>query len=153
MRATCDGVEGYVEPLGGRRFRLRGGAEWLLADERMLREATESLGGELLEPLKTVVVHGARSMAVWCVRKRVGSSLLLVRRRHCASAPSPNPRSFYSTLGEARGDACRDSFPPGSSCARWGDLTVDAFRFPTVIPLTRPSPPYGEVSGHRALHG
>jgi len=68
--ASSDGVEGYVEPLGGRRFRLRGGAEWLLADERMLRDATESLGGELLEPLKTVVVHGARSMAVWCVRKR-----------------------------------------------------------------------------------
>lgn len=70
--ASSDGVEGYVEHLGGRRFRLRGGAEWLLADERMLREATDSLGGDLLEPLKTVVVHGARSMAVWCVRKRDG---------------------------------------------------------------------------------
>jgi hypothetical protein len=35
----------------------------------MLRETTASLRGELLEPLKTVVVHGARSMAVWCLRK------------------------------------------------------------------------------------
>jgi hypothetical protein len=35
----------------------------------MLRETTDSLRGELLEPLKTVVVHGARSMAVWCLRK------------------------------------------------------------------------------------
>jgi len=70
--ASSDGVEGLVEHLGGRRFRLPGGAEWLLADERMLREATESLRGELLEPLKTVVVHGARSMSVWCLRKRDG---------------------------------------------------------------------------------
>jgi len=67
--ASSDGVEDYVERLGGRRFRLRGGAEWLLADERMLREATRSLRAELLEPLKTVVVHGARAMAVWCLRK------------------------------------------------------------------------------------
>ena len=67
--ASSDGVEDYVEHLGGRRFRLRGGAEWLLADERMLREATGKLRGELLEPLKTVVVHGARAMAVWCLRK------------------------------------------------------------------------------------
>ncbi|HEX8115719.1 MAG TPA: class I SAM-dependent methyltransferase [Pyrinomonadaceae bacterium] len=67
--ASSDGVEGCVEHLGGRRFRLRGGAEWLLADERMLREATRSLGGELIEPLKTVVVHGARAMSVWCMRR------------------------------------------------------------------------------------
>ena len=67
--ASSDGVEGCIEHLGERRFRLRGGAEWLLADERMLSEATRSLRGELIEPLKTVVVHGARSMSVWCLRK------------------------------------------------------------------------------------
>jgi tellurite methyltransferase len=67
--ASSDGVEDYVEHLGGRRFRLRGGAEWLLADEPMMREATGKLRGELLEPLKTVVIHGARAMGVWCLRK------------------------------------------------------------------------------------
>ena len=67
--ASTAGVEGEVEPLGGRRYRLKGGVEWLLSDERMLRETTDSLRGELLEPLKTVVVHGARAMSVWCVRK------------------------------------------------------------------------------------
>ncbi len=46
-----------------------GGAEWLLADEGLLRETAGALRGELLDPLKTVVVHGARSMAVWCLRK------------------------------------------------------------------------------------
>ena len=72
--SSADGVEGLVEHLGGRRYRLPGGAEWLLADEGMLREATDSLRGELIEPLKTVVVHGARSMSVWCLRKRDGRS-------------------------------------------------------------------------------
>ena len=67
--ASSAGVEGEVEHLGGRRYRLRGGVEWLLVDERMLREAGESLRAELLEPLKTVVVHGARAMSVWCLRK------------------------------------------------------------------------------------
>jgi tellurite methyltransferase len=67
--ASTAGLEGEVEHLGGRRYRLPGGAEWLLSDERMLRETTQSLRGELLEPLKTVVVHGARAMSVWCLRK------------------------------------------------------------------------------------
>ena len=67
--SSSDGVGGYIEHLGGRRYRLPGGVEWLLADERMLRETTDSLRGELTEPLKTVVVHGARSMSVWCMRK------------------------------------------------------------------------------------
>jgi tellurite methyltransferase len=72
--ASSDGVEDCIEHLGGRRFRLRGGAEWLLADEEMLRGTTDSLRGELLEPLKTVVVHGARSMSVWCLRKPAGGT-------------------------------------------------------------------------------
>jgi SAM-dependent methyltransferase len=67
--ASSAGVEGVVERLGGRRYRLPGGVEWLLSDEGMLRETTDSLGGELMEPLKTVVVHGARAMSVWCLRK------------------------------------------------------------------------------------
>lgn len=74
--ASSDGVEDFVEHLGGRQFRQPGGFEWLLADERMLREATDSLRGELLDPLKTVVVHGSRSMSVWCMRKREGRSKL-----------------------------------------------------------------------------
>jgi SAM-dependent methyltransferase len=67
--ASSDGVEGLLGHVGGRRYRLPGGAEWLLADERMMRETGDALRGELVEPLKTVVVHGARSMSVWCLRK------------------------------------------------------------------------------------
>jgi SAM-dependent methyltransferase len=67
--ASSAGMEDDLEQLEGRRYRLPEGSEWLLSDERMLRETTGALRGELLEPLKTVVVHGARSMAVWCLRK------------------------------------------------------------------------------------
>ena len=67
--ASSAGVEGEVAHLGGRRYRLRGGVEWLLVDEQMLRETGDSLQAELLEPLKTVVVHGVRAMSIWCLRK------------------------------------------------------------------------------------
>jgi tellurite methyltransferase len=67
--ASTTGVEGELKHLGGRRYRLPGGVEWLLSDVSMLRETADSLRGELLEPLKTVVVHGARAMSVWCLRK------------------------------------------------------------------------------------
>jgi tellurite methyltransferase len=67
--ASTAGVESYIEHLGGSRYRLPGGVEWLLSDELLLRETTDALRGELLEPLKTVVVHGARAMSVWCLRK------------------------------------------------------------------------------------
>jgi hypothetical protein len=35
----------------------------------MLLGAAASLGGEMLEPLKTVVVQNMRSMSTWCLRK------------------------------------------------------------------------------------
>jgi tellurite methyltransferase len=67
--SSTSGMEGEIEPTGGGLYRMPGGGEWFLTDERMMLEATEELGGELAEPLKTVVVHGVRSMAVWCARK------------------------------------------------------------------------------------
>lgn len=67
--ASTVGVEREIEHLGGRRYRLPGGVEWLLSDDRMLAETSHALRGELVEPLKTVVVHGARAMSVWCLRK------------------------------------------------------------------------------------
>jgi tellurite methyltransferase len=67
--ASSVGIEGQIELLGGRRYRLPDGSDRFLVDERMLLETTESLGGEMLEPLKSVVVHNMRSMSVWCLRK------------------------------------------------------------------------------------
>jgi tellurite methyltransferase len=67
--ASSIGIESEVERIEERRYRLPDGSDRFLADERMLTEATNSLGGEWLEPLKTVVVQHARSMSTWCLRK------------------------------------------------------------------------------------
>jgi SAM-dependent methyltransferase len=67
--ASSTGMEGKLEHLEGRRYHLPDGSERFLVDEEMLLAATAALGGELLEPLKTVVVYDMRSMATWCLRK------------------------------------------------------------------------------------
>ncbi|HEX8351799.1 MAG TPA: class I SAM-dependent methyltransferase [Pyrinomonadaceae bacterium] len=67
--ASGIGLEGQTELLEGRRYRLPDGSARFLVDEQMLTAAAESLGGEMLEPLKTVVVQNMRSMSTWCLRK------------------------------------------------------------------------------------
>lgn len=61
--------EWSVRGLGGRRFLLPGGTEWYLVDEPILMHLVERMGGELVDPLKTTVVQGARCMTTWVVRK------------------------------------------------------------------------------------
>jgi tellurite methyltransferase len=67
--AGLAGQEKSARALDGRRYALPDGSERFLADEPMLRAATQSLGGELLDPLKTTIVHGQRSMTTWVVRR------------------------------------------------------------------------------------
>lgn len=68
--ATTIGVEDLVVPVGGGRYALPGGTEWLLVDAATLERKAEALGAEPIEPIKSVVVHGLRSMGVWVLRKR-----------------------------------------------------------------------------------
>lgn len=68
--ASSIGIEEQVEHLEGRRYHLPDGSDRFLVDEEMLLAITESLGGQLLEPLKTVVVQNMRSMSTWCLRKK-----------------------------------------------------------------------------------
>ena len=68
--ATTIGMEQRVRPLGNRRFALPDGSERYLADEQMLMSLTESVGGQLLDPLKTTIVQDQRSMTTWVLRKR-----------------------------------------------------------------------------------
>jgi SAM-dependent methyltransferase len=69
--ASSIGLETRVRPLapGSRRHLLPDGSERYLVDERFLMERTERLGGRLLDPLKTTIVQGQRSMTTWVVRK------------------------------------------------------------------------------------
>ncbi len=63
-------IGGTFERVEGRRFLLPGGMEWYLVDEALLMRLTSVLGGELVDPLKTTVVQGARCMTTWVMRKR-----------------------------------------------------------------------------------
>ena len=67
--ASSVGVEGQITRLEERRFHLPDGSDRFLVDDPMLLAAADSLGGELIEPLKTVVVRNTRSMSTWCLRK------------------------------------------------------------------------------------
>jgi len=67
--ASSIGIEGQIEPIQGRRCLLPDGSERYLVDEPLLMSLTRELGGELLDPLKTTVVQGQRSMTTWVLRK------------------------------------------------------------------------------------
>ncbi len=55
---------------GGGRYRLPDGSDRYLVDAATVLEWTARLGGELLDPIKTTVVHDQRSMTTWVARRR-----------------------------------------------------------------------------------
>ncbi len=67
--ASTIGMAEQMTPLGEGRFRLPDGIEWYLVDAQLLGEWTARLGGELIDPLKTTVVHDQRAMTTWVVRR------------------------------------------------------------------------------------
>jgi SAM-dependent methyltransferase len=68
--ASTIGIEDRVRRLenDGRWHALPDGSDRFLVDEDYLMEWTERLGGTLVDPLKTTVVQGMRSMTTWVVR-------------------------------------------------------------------------------------
>ena len=67
--ASLDGIATEVRPLGHGRYLLPDGSERYLVDAARLFDLTGRLGGTLLDPLKTTIVHGQRAMTTWVVRK------------------------------------------------------------------------------------
>ena len=67
--ASSIGMEQQVKSIAGRRHRLPDGSDRYLVDAKMLLDLTEDMGGELLDPLKTTVVHNQRCMTTWIARK------------------------------------------------------------------------------------
>jgi tellurite methyltransferase len=53
----------------GRRFLSPDGEERYLVDEPLLLKLTASLGGQLIDTIKTTVVQNQRCMTTWVVRK------------------------------------------------------------------------------------
>ena len=68
--ASSIGMEDRVRSTGNGRFALPDGSERYLVDEAMLMSLTATLGGTLLDPLKTTIVQNQRCMTTWVVRKR-----------------------------------------------------------------------------------
>jgi SAM-dependent methyltransferase len=66
--ASTVGIDG-IRLIEGRRYHLPDGSERFLVDEEMLLRETASIGGQWLEPFKTVVVQHQRSMSNWILRK------------------------------------------------------------------------------------
>ncbi len=68
--ASTIGMEERVQPLGQGRYRLLDGSDRYLVDAATLIDWTARLGGELLDPIKTTVVHDQRSMTTWVAGRR-----------------------------------------------------------------------------------
>lgn len=67
--ATTIGVEREVQAIAGRWSLLPDGSERYLADEALLVDFTQKLGGRLLDPIKTTVVSHQRAMTTWVIAK------------------------------------------------------------------------------------
>jgi SAM-dependent methyltransferase len=65
------GMESQVRRIEGRRCWSPDGSERYLVDAALLEAHTERLGGELVDPIKTTVVHKQRSMTTWVMRKKM----------------------------------------------------------------------------------
>jgi tellurite methyltransferase len=63
------GIENLVQRTESGRYRMPTGGEWFLANEAKLLLATQRLGGEMVEPLRSVNVQNLRCMTTWVLRK------------------------------------------------------------------------------------
>jgi len=67
--ASTIGIEPDVAALGNGRFHLPDGSDRFLVDAAAIESWTRTLGGTLLDPIKTTVVHNQRSMTTWVARR------------------------------------------------------------------------------------
>lgn len=71
--ASSIGMEGRFQHISGRVFCLLDGSTRFLVDADLLIQLTQQLGGELVDPIKTTVVHEQRCMTTWVLRKSAGT--------------------------------------------------------------------------------
>lgn len=67
--ASTIGIDN-VDPLGHGRYRLPDGSDRYLVDAATIEAWTGILGGTLIDPIKTTVVHEQRSMTTWVAARR-----------------------------------------------------------------------------------
>ena len=66
--AASTGIESRVRALGSGRYLLPDRSERYLVSESRLVDLTQSLGGTLVDPIKSTIVQDMRCMATWVVR-------------------------------------------------------------------------------------
>ena len=69
--ASTIGIADQVRALGDGRYRLPDGSDRFLVDAAAIETWTAALGGALVDPIKTTVVHDQRSMTTWVARKEL----------------------------------------------------------------------------------
>jgi tellurite methyltransferase len=67
--ASTIGIAEDVRSLGGGRYRLPDGSDRYLVDAATIESWTARLGGVLIDPIKTTLVHEQRSMTTWVARR------------------------------------------------------------------------------------
>ena len=67
--ASTIGMAGEVVPMGDGRYRLPDGSDRYLVDAAAIDDWTRRLGGTLIDPIKTTVVHRQRAMTTWVARR------------------------------------------------------------------------------------
>lgn len=66
---SMTGIEDRIEDLGQGRFLLPDGSERYLVSQEKLLEWTGTLGGQLVDPVKTLNVQKRRCMTTWVLHK------------------------------------------------------------------------------------
>jgi ubiquinone/menaquinone biosynthesis C-methylase UbiE len=67
--STLMGMDYEPEPEDNDRFRLRSSDIWYLPNQIQLEQLIQSGGLQILEPMKSVCVHGQRSMTTLILKK------------------------------------------------------------------------------------
>lgn len=69
--ASSVGIEDEVKHLGNGVYVLPDGSTRFLVNDAVLLDLTKGLSGTLLDPIKTTVIQGMRSMTTWVVQKSI----------------------------------------------------------------------------------
>jgi len=67
--ASTIGMEQQVQAIGNGRYLLPDGSDRYLVDAAEIEDWTRRLHGDLLDPIKTTVVHNQRAMTTWVVKR------------------------------------------------------------------------------------
>lgn len=67
--ASSIGIERLLVPTSNGRYLMPDGSERFVVDEQIIRNATASVAGRFLEPIKTTNVENLRCMTTWVLAK------------------------------------------------------------------------------------